>query len=82
MQTIENEQSPFVYQTFDPTPVSRSDSPTSIRLLHEEGKEEVIPRVEIKSLYATKLSAMPADLEKQVDLQQMADLLKFLKTAK
>jgi hypothetical protein len=32
-------------------------------------------------MYVTNLSAMPGDLEKRIDLQQMADLLEFLKTA-
>jgi hypothetical protein len=31
-------------------------------------------------MYATNLSAMPADLEKQIDVQQMADLLEFIKS--
>ena len=29
-------------------------------------------------MYVTNLSVMPEDLEKQVDVQQMADLLRFL----
>jgi hypothetical protein len=29
-------------------------------------------------MYVANLSAMPADLDKQIDVQQMADLLKFL----
>lgn len=55
-------------------------TPTSITIRQEEGKEHVIRRDDIKQFYATNLSAMPGDLEKQIDLQQMADLLKFLKT--
>ena len=31
-------------------------------------------------MYVTNVSAMPGDLEKQIDIQQMADLLEFLKT--
>ena len=34
----------------------------------------------VKSLYAANLSAMPEDLEKEVDVQQMSDLLEYLKT--
>jgi hypothetical protein len=33
-------------------------------------------------MYAANLSAMPADLEKQVDVQQMADLLKYVISGK
>jgi putative heme-binding domain-containing protein len=57
-------------------------TPTTITLRHEDGKEDVIPRQAIKQMYATTLSAMPADLDKQVDPQQMADLLEFLKTGR
>ncbi|MCW5982546.1 MAG: c-type cytochrome [Bryobacteraceae bacterium] len=54
---------------------------TTITLRHEEGKEDVIPRSDIRNMYAANLSAMPADLEKQVDVQQMADLLEYIKAA-
>ena len=49
-------------------------------LRHEDGKQDVIQRQDIKNMYVTKLSAMPGDLEKQVSVQQMADLLEYLKT--
>jgi len=39
----------------------------------------VIQRKDIKQMYVTNLSAMPGDLEKQIDVQQMADLLEYLK---
>lgn len=53
---------------------------TTLTLRHEEGKEDVIQRKDIKSMYVTNLSAMPGDLEKQIDVQQMADLLEYLKS--
>jgi putative heme-binding domain-containing protein len=53
---------------------------TTVTLRREEGKEDTIQRKDIKNMYATNLSAMPADLEKQLDLQQMADLLEYLKS--
>ena len=53
---------------------------TTITLKHEEGKQDTIQRNDIKSMYAAALSAMPADLEKQVSVQQMADLLAYLKS--
>ena len=56
-------------------------TPTTITIRHEEGKEDVIRRADIKEMRITNLSAMPADIEKQVSVDQMADLLKFLKTA-
>jgi putative heme-binding domain-containing protein len=58
-----------------------AQTPTTITLKHEDGKEDVIQRKDIKQMYVTNVSAMPGDIEKQVDVQQMADLLEFLKTA-
>ena len=39
----------------------------------------MIRRDDIKELRISKVSAMPADLDKQITIDQMADLLKFLK---
>ena len=54
---------------------------TAITLKHEEGKQDVVQRKDIRNMYTANLSAMPADLEKQIGLQQMADLLEFVKTS-
>jgi putative heme-binding domain-containing protein len=54
---------------------------TTITLKHEEGKQDVIARKDIKEIHVANLSAMPADLEKQIDAQQMADLLEYIKSA-
>jgi putative membrane-bound dehydrogenase-like protein len=58
-----------------------SQTPTSLTLRQEEGKEIVIPRSDIKRMYASNLSAMPADLERQITIPQMADLLSFISGA-
>ncbi len=58
-----------------------SQTPTTITLRQEEGKERVILRRDIKNFYVANLSAMPQDLENLVDVQQMSDLLEYLKTA-
>jgi putative heme-binding domain-containing protein len=55
-------------------------TPTTMTIRHEEGVEEVIRREDIREMRITNLSAMPADLDKQVTVDQMADLLTFLKT--
>ncbi len=57
-------------------------SPTTITIRHEEGKQDVIRRDDIKDMHIANLSAMPEDLDKQVSVEQMADLLKFLKTTR
>jgi putative membrane-bound dehydrogenase-like protein len=55
---------------------------TTLTLRREQGKEDVIPRSRIKNIYATNLSAMPEDLDKEVTPEQMADLLLFIKAAR
>jgi putative membrane-bound dehydrogenase-like protein len=57
-------------------------SPTTITLRHEDGKEDVIRREDIQEMHVSNLSAMPADLEKQVSVQEMADLLRYIKEAR
>ena len=59
-----------------------AQSPTAIVLRREGGKETVVPRASIRKMYAANLSAMPADLEQQVDVQQMADLIKYITTSR
>jgi len=60
--------------------VLASETPQTIVLHQEEGKKIVILRKDIQRMYVSSLSGMPPDMEKQIDLQQMADLLKFLTT--
>ena len=52
---------------------------TTITLVHEEGKQDVVPRADIKEMRVSNLSAMPEDLDKEVSTSQMADLLAYLK---
>lgn len=56
--------------------------PTFVTLRRENGEEDVIQRKDMKSMRATSLSAMPADLETQVSEQEMADLMRYMKTAR
>jgi putative heme-binding domain-containing protein len=57
-----------------------AQSLAGVTLRHEDGKEDIIRRQDIKNMYVTNLSAMPGDLEKQIGIQPMADLLEYLKT--
>ncbi|MDQ6700411.1 MAG: HEAT repeat domain-containing protein [Acidobacteriota bacterium] len=52
---------------------------TTITLIHEQGKKDVIPRSEIKQMYVSNLSAMPEDLDKEISPAQMADVIAYLK---
>jgi putative heme-binding domain-containing protein len=52
-----------------------AQSPSAIVLRREGGEDRVVPRASIEKIYASNLSAMPADLEEQVGVQEMADLI-------
>jgi putative heme-binding domain-containing protein len=56
-----------------------TETPTAITLSNTEGVVTNISRQDIISLTALGMSAMPNDLEKKIDKQQMADLLAFLR---
>lgn len=56
-----------------------SDSKSEIVLRQPEGKQQTIARTDIDELQATNKSLMPEGIEKDVNVQQMADLLAFLK---
>jgi putative heme-binding domain-containing protein len=59
-----------------------SETPGAITLRNTGSPERMIKRQDIKTLKALTMSAMPTGLEKQISLQQMADLLAFLKENK
>jgi putative heme-binding domain-containing protein len=52
---------------------------TTITLVHEQQKKDVIPRAEIKQMFVSNLSAMPEDLDKEITPDQMAHLIAYLK---
>ena len=55
------------------------EAPTSVTFRVAGGAETIVPRTEIQSMRISDTSGMPEGLEAQVDLQQMADLIAFLK---
>ena len=60
--------------------VLREQTPQALILLVEEAQEIVIPRDDIRRFYAADVSAMPGNLETLVSVEEMAHLLRFLKT--
>jgi putative membrane-bound dehydrogenase-like protein len=56
-----------------------AETPTSITFRAPGGAETTIPRERIKSMRIADLSAMPEGLASQIDVQQMADLIAFIK---
>ncbi len=61
--------------------VIASETPSALRLRPAGGQEVVIARQEVATLSALSTSAMPAGWEKQLNEQQMADLLAYLQQA-
>ena len=57
----------------------KSETADAVILHQAEGKQQIIPRNEIEEIQATGKSLMPEGIEKEVSVQQMADLLEFLK---
>lgn len=57
-----------------------SDSADAIVLKMAENRQETIARAEIEEIRASKVSLMPEGIEKDVTVQNMADLLEFLKS--
>lgn len=56
-----------------------SDSGGQVVLRQAEGKQQVIARSDIVELQTTNRSLMPEGIEKDISVEQMADLLEFLK---
>ena len=59
-----------------------SETATAITLKNQAMEQKTVNRSDIASLKAINISAMPTGLEKQINQQQMADLLAFLKEVK
>lgn len=59
-----------------------SETPEAVVVRMAEGKQQVIGRGEIEVIRAGNVSLMPEGIEKDVTVQDMADLLEFLKMRK
>jgi putative heme-binding domain-containing protein len=56
-----------------------TETSSSVTLRQPEGKQEVVARSEIDEIISRGVSLMPEGLEKNITLQQMADLVSFVK---
>jgi putative membrane-bound dehydrogenase-like protein len=61
------------------TGILTSETATSITLRQPEGKDVSLLRDEVEELQSSGQSLMPEGLEKNIDHQQMADLIAFIK---
>ena len=59
-----------------------AETPNSVTIRMLDGRSETVQRGDIDALRSTGLSFMPEGLEKQIDLQAMADLLAYLNSIK
>lgn len=59
-----------------------SETPTAINLTNAGGIQKNIARGEIKSIRVLDISAMPAGLEQSISIEEMADLLAYIKKSK
>ncbi len=57
----------------------KAESTDSITLRQPEGREETIIRSDIEDLKTTNKSLMPEGIERDITVEQMADVLEFLK---
>jgi putative heme-binding domain-containing protein len=57
-----------------------SETAEAVILRQAEGKQEVVARSQIEEIRASGKSLMPEGVEKEVSIQQMADLLAYLKS--
>ena len=83
-QSIEPRYESYIVETNDGRTldgVLGSASPGAVTLRREGGEEDVIHRSNIKTMYSAQLSAMPEDLEKEVTVEDMANLIRFIQTA-
>ncbi len=64
------------------TGMIRGESATGVTLVREEGKQVTLLRSRIEVMQSTGMSLMPEGLEKQLSVQDMADLLAYLMQVK
>src|SRR5690606_15319639 len=81
-QKVEPRFADFVVVTLDGRAFNGlmvSETAEAIILRQPEGKEQTIPRNEIDEISASGKSLMPEGIEKEISVQEMADLLEYLK---
>ena len=82
-QSIEPRYESYIVETNDGRileGVLGPPSPTVVTLRREGGEEDIISRPNIRVMRSAQLSAMPEDLEKQVTVEEMAHLIRFIQT--
>lgn len=81
-QAIDNSYYGYLVQTVDGQLLSgiiTAETPTSITIRQQENKEVSLLKTEIEEMKSSGMSLMPEGLEKEISVQQMADLISFIK---
>ena len=84
-QAIEGGYEEYLLETTDGreiTGILAKETPTTLTLRRKKGDEDTILRSSVKDLRSLNLSPMPEDLEKSISLDQMADLIAYIKSLK
>jgi putative heme-binding domain-containing protein len=74
----------YMIQTTDGrliTGIIAGQDATSVTLGRRKGEKDTVMRSDIAEMRVLTVSAMPENLEEGINLDQMADLLEFLKAA-
>ena len=64
------------------TGLIKSENANSITIARADGTSDTVLRIDIDELISSRLSFMPEGLEKQINKQEMADLLAYLNATK
>jgi putative membrane-bound dehydrogenase-like protein len=81
-QAIDNNYINYLVSTRDGrvlTGILAGETASSVTLKRAEGQTDVVLRKDIDDITSTGVSLMPDGLEKNISVQEMADLLRFLK---
>lgn len=84
-QAIEGGYEEYLLETTDGreiTGILAKETPTTLTLRRKKGDEDTILRSSVKGLRSLSLSPMPEDLEKSISVDQMADLIAYIKSLK
>jgi putative heme-binding domain-containing protein len=82
-QNIEGGYEEYLVETTDGrdiTGILAKETPTTLTLRRRKGDEDTILRSSIKELRSLSVSPMPEDLEKSINVNEMADVIAFIKS--
>ncbi|MBK9168501.1 MAG: c-type cytochrome [Bryobacterales bacterium] len=82
-QAIETGYEEYLVETTDGrsiTGILAKETPASLVLKRARGEEDVVQRASIAGMRSLSVSPMPEDLENNITIEQMADLLAYIKS--